>query len=764
MTSKIIPFKGNKIENKRRVLDNFSDVKELLLSSIEDGMFDLSDELVGKFNQLAETAPSDEVDGFLFVISKKISASDWITVADDKVADDKKESGLAHVEEQLKFLSRQFKAHALTYKKYKKEIIMESYPLEDFEKNKPKYKDNPHEDKSGKQKSIKNSVKFKDFMVVLFKKLLKQRGLLDGLAIAYADVLKYWNDPSFEILQNNELKKIDKDELLAALKKTQIQVWEKEVCLESPKHFSWLFKLLEYRHENGGKLDDVCNALVRAIKNTTIDEIDDAYGFLWENLQDNAKDAEVQIEYIDENSLEPKNLMVALSGEVYTERKYNHSIAFSFGLFQTNFYDVDEWTEYGHPEFLFPICGGSDYAMSFPDWMFVTGKTFLARNKPKEALYCFKRSFLDNIFDQELSLSNEDVDAIINAARRSGEYQDFTKFLAIFPGLLERGIFPDLRFWGTLEEIRIKLEVEYRTLSIQKIDDFYEIVAKEDYPSLLKYLGTSEKNTNDIILTKDQLKCLIEKINEKDAILRSIQEINTKSDAVLRGQNLLDEKNKLILDAIQENEQELLAAIGKKAETIIENLHNANKTNLEGKDLSSYEKYYEDYFSKELWSRLEAETQKYFLMAKSLYDSHKWSTIDEFCFVAIEYAKAIENEFVEKIIKKYIALNGKIELGESNKPFVVDRNSEITFGSICTIFHLAKRSPTNDFVKFLKNKTTGGEGILKYKSTLFDIKDKFRNPAAHPSNYSRNKIDEFEKLLFSDQFLRNFLKQIQPVV
>ncbi|HKZ45092.1 MAG TPA: hypothetical protein VJ343_00105 [archaeon] len=755
MTSKIIPFKGNKPENKKRSLDNFSDVKDFLLSSIEDGMFDLSDELVDKFNQLVEAVPDDEVNDFLFAISKKIIASDWINVKDDK-----KENALAQLlEDHGKFISEQLDARELA-SKYKIEIILENYALEDFEKNKPKYIDNPHEEKNGKQKPLKNSAKFKDFMVSLFKKLLKQRGLLDGLAIAYADLLEYWNDSDFEILQNNEIKKIDKEKLLATLKKRQIQVWEKEACLESPKYFSLLFKLLEYRHEKGAELDDVCNALVRAVKNTTIDEIDaSTCGFLWEDLEN----AEVQIEFIDRDSSETKNLMVALSEEVYKEKKYNHQIAFWFGIFQTYFYDVDEWTESCHPEFLFTACGGSDYGLSFPDWLFVTGKTFLIRNKPKEALYCFKRSFLDNIFDQELNLSNEDVEAIIRATRLSGEYQDVIKFLAIFPDLLERGVLPDLRFWGTLEEIRIKLEVEYRTLSIQKIDDFYEIVAKEDYPSLLKYLGAPEKNTNEIILTKDQLKCLIEKINEKAAILRSLQEINAKSDAVLRGQNLLYEKNKFILDAIQENEQELLAAIDKKAESIIDNLHNVNKKHLEGKDLSSYEKYYQDYFAKELWGRLETETRKYFLMAKSLYDSHKWSAMDEFGFVAIEYAKAIENEFVEKIIKKYIALNGKIELGENNRPFVVDRNSEITFGSICMILNLAKKSPANDFVKFLKNKTTGGDSILTYKKTLFDIKDKFRNPAAHPSNYSRVKVDEFENLLFADQSLRDFMKQIQPV-
>jgi len=602
----------------------------------------------------------------------------------------------------------------------------------------------------------------KYFVLDLFRKLLGTKGITDGLAIAYVDILKYWDAQSFDLLEDNNRKKITKQDLLLALQKRQRDVWEKEAGKKNPQHIIWLFQLLEVKHDEGKNLDGVCNAIIRAVKSATIENIEDSMDTgLWEELES----ADIKVVYIDEDSAETKNLMIALSEEVYKERKYNQQVAFKFGIFYKYFYAMDEWIEHCYPEFLFPACGGTNYGLSFPDHMFETGKTFLIRNKANEALHCFKRSFMDNIFDHELNLSKEDIDAIIRATRLTGEYKDIIRFLSIFPGLLERGVLPDLRFWGTLEEIRVKLEIEHRTLSTRKIDDFYEIVAKEDYPALLRHLDATEKNANDIILTKDQLKCLIEKIKGEAALSRSLQDLNATADAILREQKILYKKNELIFDALKENKQELLAAINQKADIIIDSLHEINEKNLKGKDLSSYKKYYQDYFTEELWSRLESETQKYFLMAKSLYDSHKWSTtVDEFGFVAIEYAKAIENEFIEKIIKKFIALNEKIELGESTKPLVITRNSKLTFGSICTILNLSKKSPTNDFVKFLKNKTNGGEKILKYKNILFNINENFRNPAAHPYSYNRTKVDEFEKLLFVDQFLRDFMNQIQPVL
>lgn len=750
MTSNIIPFKGSKPKNTKRSFDSFSDVKDFLLSSTEDGMVDLGDEQVDKFNRLVETAPDDEMDSFLLAISKKISAIDWINRADSPLKVAKKDG-----DEHVSFLRDQF-SYFENVEKCKREIIQDCYSLEDLKKGEPDYFI------SSVKTSEEKNLKKRNFIIDLFKKLIETRGVTDGLAIAYTDILKYWDAQSFELLGDNNFKKITKEDLLLVLQKRQRDVWEKEADKKNPEHIIWLFQLLEVKYDEGKNLDGVCNAIIRAVKSATIEDIENAmYNTdLWGELET----ADINVVYIDKDSAEKKNLMVTLSEEVYRERKYNHKVAFNFGIFYTYFYESDEWIEHCHPEFLFPACGGTNIGLSFPDWMFKTGKTFLTRNKANEALHCFKRSFMDNIFDHQLSLSKEDIDAIIRATRLTGEYQDIIRFLSIFPGLLERGVLPDLRFWGTLEEIRVKLEIEHRTLGTRKIDDFYEIVAREDYPSLLKHLDAPEKKSNDIILTKDQLKCLIEKINEKTTILSSLQDMNAKTDTILQEQKRLYEKKEHFFDALKENGQELLAAINQKAETIIDSLPEVSEKNLKGKDLSSYEKYYQNYFTEELWSRLEPETQQYFLHARSLYDSHKWSTIGDFDFVALKYAKAIENEFIEKIIKKFISLNEKIVLGECNKPFVIDSDSYLTFGSICTILNLSKKDPTNDFVKFLKSKTTGGEGILKFKNTLFNIKDNFRNPAAHPYSYNRTKVDEFEKLLFVDQFLRDFMEQIQPVL
>lgn len=772
MTSKIIPFrKADKSLQKKKLVaklkdfpDDFLILGELIKLSIIEDEFKPNDKHVAKFIELIPTTEISKIDTFLFSIAKIINSMDWqskVKVKQDamklKVKLNKKQQAWGtSIEEEITRTDK--------IKRIKEEILSAS-ELDDFEKDRPVYIDDPFNSQNNKRETAKKAVSeikkgstdVKDFFIQVFKAVLKSKGVTEGLAYAYADSFSYWDIPTFKINSKGKTHDIEHKHLATLLKELQIEVWKKEAAKEKPRDIISLFRLLESKYERNEDIDNICKVILRVIPNTSIEELDEVHeSFIseWTTLFHSFED----IEFEDDKDDNFRNFKEAFYQAVYKAGKYNYQIAFDAGCFLSPYYTDRERD--CPPEFLFPFCT-THIESHNTEMLFITGKMFLARNKAKEAMYCFKRSFLDNIFTNALNLSDEDREKVIEGTRRTRDYKSMIKFLPIFPALIEHGWQANEKFLGSLEEIKARLEIEYRAYHAHRIDKFYEVVAKEDYPALLKDLG-ADKN-EEIILTKEQLDCLIEKIHEKASIIKGLKAISAKTDLMLMNQRVMFEKSDVIFETLKEGKKEILAMknmIDKNTDAIIDSIHEKNLKLFHDDIMKNAEEYYNKHIPQKLWEVLDIQTKKFLCLAHYLYESNKWSKVDEFGFVAIEYSKAIENEFCRKIIDEVINEHGDLNLDFKGKPIMISKDKPIGFGQIPYILNCCKRG-NNKFLSFLKDKTIGGENIIQHKANLFLITKEHRNPAAHSYSYKRTLVDEFRGLLFEKGFLVRFLSDIQ---
>jgi hypothetical protein len=97
---------------------------------------------------------------------------------------------------------------------------------------------------------------------------------------------------------------------------------------------------------------------------------------------------------------------------------------------------------------------------------------------------------------------------------------------------------------------------------------------------------------------------------------------------------------------------------------------------------------------------------------------------------------------------------------------VIEPDALITFGDLCNLVDKARKvkdsgDPLWSFVSFVEKHAVGGNKIFDYKNALFDVKNKYRNPAAHPSNYTRDTLDAFKELMFDKGFIKGYFEAIQ---
>jgi hypothetical protein len=260
---------------------------------------------------------------------------------------------------------------------------------------------------------------------------------------------------------------------------------------------------------------------------------------------------------------------------------------------------------------------------------------------------------------------------------------------------------------------------------------------------------------------------LIERINSKSEIIHELRSMGAKCDLLLSINLETYNKQAAIIEILNNNSSEMHHLIEKNSEFIIESIHQKNQDMLSDVNESASLSLYEASLGRTLWEKLDEDTRKFLLHGQSLYEHHKYSRSTEFGFIAVEYCKALENEYEKKIISRYLQDHDTIDYGGYDNLKTITRQRKITLGEFCVILDKARKVKNKSdslwfFKDFIKNNTIGKDRIFDYKGKLYEIKDKYRNPAAHPSKYPLDLLESFRSLLFEDKFLREFIEAIQP--
>lgn len=291
-----------------------------------------------------------------------------------------------------------------------------------------------------------------------------------------------------------------------------------------------------------------------------------------------------------------------------------------------------------------------------------------------------------------------------------------------------------------------------------------------------------------------------------EALFMMMKKINERNDQLLDVVQLLmlsaekgECSNKAILQGLDEVKY-ITKEINKKMDVVIEKLEigfadlkNENrdvkqKITLMISKLSKLDFYVmneeiEDYYALAQslysnWDALDGLTRKFIPLAEYLYSKLQKYDKPDYSPVILELCRAIENEFLLKIFKRYtLDLIGR-KKNKLDDFLAVDRASfdlkrvtgqfvkaiskaaktnkpEYTLGQMNTILSITsnsdiiRKSPLiKDFVDYL-NKNTKVNNLLdsKYIKKVNEIVNKYRNPSAHPEFMSIEKANECREVM-----------------
>lgn len=180
------------------------------------------------------------------------------------------------------------------------------------------------------------------------------------------------------------------------------------------------------------------------------------------------------------------------------------------------------------------------------------------------------------------------------------------------------------------------------------------------------------------------------------------------------------------------------------------------------------------------WDALEPLTKRFIPLAEYLYSQLQKLEDPDYSPVIIELCRAIENEFLLKIFRKYtLDLIDRYNDRDSLSDFLSDDRSsrelsqktgvfakaitrafrtlspEYTLGQMNTILSLCgdssivSRSPLlQDFIEYLRNNMEAAELLdSDYISKINAIVNNYRNPSAHPEYMPREKAEECKDIM-----------------
>ncbi len=547
--------------------------------------------------------------------------------------------------------------------------------------------------------------------------------------------------------------------------------------------FRQLYQLFALRYVLEKPYDDVCNSIISIIPESSKEQISSAFSpgvnfwvkddefREWGDIETELLLGHEEVEYDREMNSTPGNFMEDIYTTLEKFDKHYENIGFWASRYHDNY-----WKECP-PKILtaglikrilyLQFAAEEDEIELIVHGFFHAGRGFIEQGYYDEAIICCKTGLFYALLlsrPGDNPVREVDLNLFSDITSKSGSFKDSIKFLSNFRFISEHG-FP--LHQGYLNEIEIskrQLEYEYKTNSYHKVERFYELVAKNEIPAIKEHIHQLD-NDSKIELTKEEFEILLHKIAEQSSVIQGMKSVSAKCDMIMNMNVKMHEKQSATFDAVIDNKR-LLNVIEKKTDNIIENMHRQNMEHSSAVDTTAIEKYYEDKLTVDLWRQLHNDTKKCLMLAEHLYDMNRFSTYDEFGFIAIEYSKGIENEILEKIINNYLTMKkiDSIKYKDEGKLIVI--SSKTTLG---TIPYLIRKldflsdidQELKEFKDFVEKSLIGEKSLFRFKENLFLVVREYRNPAAHPSNYPREKIDAFRNLLFDEGFLKSFLQAIQ---
>ncbi len=248
-------------------------------------------------------------------------------------------------------------------------------------------------------------------------------------------------------------------------------------------------------------------------------------------------------------------------------------------------------------------------------------------------------------------------------------------------------------------------------------------------------------------------------------IKQTTYEINSKMDIVLEKLNGLEREFADLKNENRDLEQKITLMTSK-----------LSKLDIQGEELEDYYALSQSLYAN--WDELDVLTKKFIPLAEFLYSKLQKYDKPDYSPVILELCRAIENEFLLKIFRKYTldlvtrkgnnldaflaADRASFELKDKTGQFVKavskaarTRKPEYTLGQMNTILSItgdsqivAKSPLLKDFVDYLKDNTEVNNLLdSKYIKKINDIVSKYRNPSAHPEFMSLEKANECREIM-----------------
>ena len=285
---------------------------------------------------------------------------------------------------------------------------------------------------------------------------------------------------------------------------------------------------------------------------------------------------------------------------------------------------------------------------------------------------------------------------------------------------------------------------------------FQSLQSDEKIVGLLEFLVQRAMISEDLQAKTDK---------KIDRLQETADDINSKIDKVLEKLDTLETDFADLKNESRDVEQKLLLLTAK-----------LNKLEIQSEDLEDYYTLSQNAYDN--WDDFDVLTKQFIPLAEFLYSKLQKYDKPDYSPVILELCRAIENEFLLKVFKKYTLglidrkgrnldrfLSGdrlSSDLKSKTGQFVktVSRaarthNPEFTLGQMNTILSMVndtsivRQSPLmNDFMTYLQSNTEASRLLdPDYIRKVNDIVNKYRNPSAHPQLMSLEKANECREIM-----------------